>query len=65
MMNSIGKKPELGSAPGKNTGARMPVMLFSLPFTSCWIGKMLRSRSSHGFTTRPPNPPLGNVIWNE
>jgi len=24
---------------------------------------MLRARSSHGFTIRPPKPPVGNVSW--
>ncbi len=27
------------------------------------MGKMLRFRSSQGFTIMPPKPPEGNVIW--
>ena len=63
MTNSTGKMPELGSAGGRNTGACTPVSIICLPNSSCWIWKMLRVRSSQGFTIMPPKPPLGKVSW--
>ena len=48
------------AAPAGGTPARgRPVMRASLPDSSSWIGKMLRFRSSHGFTSMPPKPPVG------
>ena len=35
----------------------------SLPAASTWISPVVRLRSFHGFTTRPPKPPVGNRIW--
>ena len=57
--NSTGKVPALGSAAGRNTGARTPVIAASSCCSSSWIGKMLRLRSSHGLTSMPPKPPRG------
>lgn len=63
--SSTGKTPALGSADGRNTGARTPVMPDVLPYSSPWMPKMFRFRSSQGFTIIPPKPPEANVIWKE
>ena len=62
-MNSTGKSPPPGRAGGVTGKMRIPGIFCS----SCWTpGRMsntVRSLSSHGLTTIPPNPELGKVIW--
>ena len=60
---STGNSPGLGSAGGRKTGARMPVMPASFMFSSCSIGNTLRLRSVHGLSAIPPNPWVGKLIW--
>ncbi len=63
MTNSTGNVPALGNADGRNAGARTPVIPLSFGDSSSWMANMLRFRSSQGFTSMPPKPPVGNVTW--
>ena len=61
--NSTGRKPALGRAGGKNTGARTPAMPASLKLVSLAMAKICRLRWSQGLTNMPPKPWKGKVIW--
>ena len=61
--SSTGNRPGLGSAGGRNTGARIPVMPISLAFSSASMGNTFRSRSRHDLSNMPPKPPVGKLIW--
>ena len=62
--NSTGKMPGARQRRRQERPARArPGSSRACRDSSSWIWKMLRLRSSHGFTSMPPKPPFGNVIW--
>ena len=60
---STGKSPPPGSGGGVSGIARMPGTCDSGPATSISSCCVVFVRSLHGFATKPPKPPAGDVIW--
>ena len=60
---STGKSPPPGSGGGTVEITRMPGIFETAAPAASWSCSVFRVRSSQGFATNPPKPPVGVVIW--